>query len=129
MKAIKNGVDPIPVHGGLGGAYYFRNSRGESVAIVKPTDEEPFAPNNPKGFVGKALGQPGLKPSVRVGETGFREVAANLLDYDQFFQPPICPILRAPYLLFFLLQVPSNLQMASTKTSNNTCIHFDNFVS
>lgn len=68
VKAIKNGVDPLPVHSGLGGAYYFRNVRGESVAIVKPTDEEPFAPNNPKGFVGRALGQPGLKRSVRVGD-------------------------------------------------------------
>ncbi|GFZ18334.1 phosphoinositide 4-kinase gamma 7 [Actinidia rufa] len=87
VKGMKNGVDPIPVHGGLGGAYYFRNSRGESVAIVKPTDEEPFAPNNPKGFVGKALGQPGLKRSVRVGETGFRKVAAYLLDYDHFANP------------------------------------------
>ena len=48
---------------------------------------------------------------------------------DQFSQPPVCPILGAPYLLYFSLQVPSNLQMASTKTSNNTCIHFDNFVS
>ncbi|KAK9277892.1 hypothetical protein L1049_027449 [Liquidambar formosana] len=91
VKAMKKGVDPIPVHGGLGGAYYFRNSRGESLAIVKPTDEEPFAPNNPKGFVGKALGQPGLKRSVRVGETGFREVAAYLLDYDHFANvPPTC---------------------------------------
>ena len=36
-----------------------------SGGTVKPTDEEPFAPNNPKGFVGKAPGQPGLKRSVR----------------------------------------------------------------
>ncbi|XP_022889717.1 phosphatidylinositol 4-kinase gamma 7-like [Olea europaea var. sylvestris] len=43
VKAMKYGVDPIPAHGGLGGAYYFRDSRGESVAIVKPTDEEQFA--------------------------------------------------------------------------------------
>nr|GEY36357.1 hypothetical protein [Tanacetum cinerariifolium] len=67
VKAMKIGVDPVPVRGGLGGAYYFRNSRGESVAIVKPTDKKPFAPNNPKTFVGRALGQPGIKRSVRVG--------------------------------------------------------------
>ncbi len=58
-KAVEAGVDPVPAGGGLGGAYYFRNRRGESIAIVKPTDEEPFAPNNPKGFTGRALGQPG----------------------------------------------------------------------
>ncbi|KAL5987477.1 Phosphatidylinositol 4-kinase gamma 7 [Asimina triloba] len=100
VKAIKNGVDPIPVHGGLGGAYYFRNSKGESIAIVKPTDEEPFAPNNPKGFIGRALGQPGLKPSVRVGETGFREVAAFLLDYDHFANVPPTVLVKITHSVF-----------------------------
>ncbi|KAF8399222.1 hypothetical protein HHK36_015087 [Tetracentron sinense] len=100
VKAIKIGIDPIPVHGGLGGAYYFRNSIGESVAIVKPTDEEPFAPNNPKGFVGKALGQPGLKRSVRVGETGFREVAAYLLDYDHFANVPSTALVKITHSIF-----------------------------
>lgn len=99
-KAIKMGVDPIPVHGGLGGAYYFRNCKGESVAIVKPTDEEPFAPNNPKGFVGKALGQPGLKRSVRVGETGFREVAAFLLDYENFANVPPTALVKITHSIF-----------------------------
>ncbi|XP_011079569.1 phosphatidylinositol 4-kinase gamma 5-like [Sesamum indicum] len=100
VKAMKNGVDPLPVHSGLGGAYYFRNVRGESVAIVKPTDEEPFAPNNPKGFIGKALGQPGLKRSVRVGETGFREVAAYLLDYDHFANVPPTALVKITHSVF-----------------------------
>ncbi|KAK8322705.1 hypothetical protein V6Z12_A12G184000 [Gossypium hirsutum] len=100
VKAIKMGVDPLPVHSGLGGAYYFRNSRGESVAIVKPTDEEPFAPNNPKGFVGKALGQPGLKLSVRVGETGFREVVAYLLDYGHFANVPPTALVKITHSVF-----------------------------
>ncbi|KAK7360710.1 hypothetical protein VNO77_02719 [Canavalia gladiata] len=100
VKAIKMGIDPIPVHSGLGGAYYFLNSRGENVAIVKPTDEEPFAPNNPKGFVGKALGQPGLKRSVRVGETGFREVAAYLLDYDHFANVPPTALVKITHSIF-----------------------------
>ncbi|XP_068637070.1 phosphatidylinositol 4-kinase gamma 7-like [Aristolochia californica] len=100
VKAIKNEVEPIPVHSGLGGAYYFRNVRGESIAIVKPTDEEPYAPNNPKGFIGKALGQPGLKRSVRVGETGFREVAAYLLDYDHFANVPPTVLVKITHSVF-----------------------------
>ncbi|XP_051144369.1 phosphatidylinositol 4-kinase gamma 7-like [Andrographis paniculata] len=100
VKAIKHGIDPVPVRSGLGGAYYFRNVRGESVAIVKPTDEEPFAPNNPKGFVGKALGQPGLKRSVRVGETGFREVAAYLLDYKNFANVPPTALVKVTHSIF-----------------------------
>ncbi|KAK8508023.1 hypothetical protein V6N11_073532 [Hibiscus sabdariffa] len=100
FKAIKMGVDPLPIHSGLGGAYYFRNPRGESVAIVKPTDEEPFAPNNPKGFVGKALGQPGLKLSVRVGETGFREVVAYLLDHGHFANVPPTALVKITHSVF-----------------------------
>ncbi|CAI9761823.1 unnamed protein product [Fraxinus pennsylvanica] len=100
IKAMKNGVDPLPVHSGLGGAYYFRNSRGENVAILKPTDEEPFAPNNPKGFVGKALGQPGLKRTVRVGETGYREVAAYLLDHDHFANVPPTALVKITHSIF-----------------------------
>uniref|UniRef100_A0A1D1XH27 1-phosphatidylinositol 4-kinase n=1 Tax=Anthurium amnicola TaxID=1678845 RepID=A0A1D1XH27_9ARAE len=105
VKGIKAGVDPVPVHGGLGGAYYFRSMRGDNVAIVKPTDEEPFAPNNPKGFIGKALGQPGLKKSVRVGETGFREVAAYLLDYDNFANVPPTILVKATHSIFNVNEV------------------------
>lgn len=100
VMAIEMGVNPIPVGSGLGGAYYFRNCNGENVAIVKPTDEEPFAPNNPKGFVGKALGQPGLKRSVRLGETCFREVAAYLLDYDQFANVPPTALVKITHSIF-----------------------------
>ncbi|KMZ56633.1 Phosphatidylinositol kinase family-like protein [Zostera marina] len=100
VKAIRNGVEPNPVTGGLGGAYLFKNNRGEEMAIVKPTDEEPFAPNNPKGFVGKLLGQPGLKRSVRVGETGFREVAAYLLDYDHFANVPPTVLVKITHSIF-----------------------------
>uniref|UniRef100_A0A2P2K4V0 1-phosphatidylinositol 4-kinase n=1 Tax=Rhizophora mucronata TaxID=61149 RepID=A0A2P2K4V0_RHIMU len=100
VMAMRNGVDPIPIYGGLGGVYYFKNCCGDNVAIVKPTDEEPYAPNNPKGFVGKVLGQPGLKRSVRVGETGFREVAAYLLDHDHFANVPSTALAKVTHSIF-----------------------------
>lgn len=100
VTAIRSGVDPVPISSGLGGSYYFRNVLGDRVAIVKPTDEEPFAPNNPKGFVGRALGQPGLKKSVRVGETGFREVAAFLLDHDNFANVPATALVKITHSIF-----------------------------
>jgi hypothetical protein len=59
------------------------------VAIVKPTDEEPLAPNNPKGFVGRSLGDPGLKKSIRVGEAALREAAAFLLDHEVHHPAPV----------------------------------------
>lgn len=100
MKALDSGVEPIPAGGGLGGAYCIQNAMGEKIAIVKPTDEEPFAPNNPNGFVGRTLGQPGLKRSIRVGETGFREVAAYLLDHGHFAQVPPTALVKATHSIF-----------------------------
>ncbi|XP_073525823.1 uncharacterized protein [Phyllobates terribilis] len=100
IKAINHGVDPVPVKNGLGGAYYFKNINGENLAVIKPTDEEPFAPNNPKGFVGMSLGQPGLKHSVRVGETGIREVAAYLLDNGNFANVPATALVKVTHSIF-----------------------------
>ena len=99
-KGIEAGAQPVIAKGGLGGAYYFRNCFGENVAIVKPTDEEPFAPNNPKMLTGRALGQPGLKPSIRVGETGLREVAAYLLDHEHFAKVPVTALVNATHSIF-----------------------------
>lgn len=118
VKAMKDGIDPIPVCGGLGGAYYFRNCQGDNCAIVKPTDEEPYAPNNPKGFVGKVLGQPGLKRSVRVGETGFREVAACLLDYDSFANVPSTALVKVTHSIFNVNdEVNGNKQLEQKEVS------------
>ncbi|KAH9329215.1 hypothetical protein KI387_001323 [Taxus chinensis] len=100
VKALDSGVEPIPVGGGLGGAYFIQNTAREKIAIVKPTDEEPFAPNNPYGFVGKTLGQPGLKRSIRIGETGIREVAAYLLDHDHFAKVPPTALVKATHSIF-----------------------------
>lgn len=129
VKAMKMGVEPIPVNGGLGGAYYFRNEKGQSVAIVKPTDEEPFAPNNPKGFTGKTLGQPGLKPSVRVGETGYREVAAYLLDYDHFANVPPTALVKITHSVFNVNDgMDGNKSLEKKKLVSSKIASFQKFV-
>lgn len=86
--AMASGVQPIPLPSGLGGAYVFRNQNGNNIAVAKPVDEEPLAFNNPKGLGGQMLGQPGLKRSIRIGETGVRELAAYLLDHGGFAAVP-----------------------------------------
>lgn len=40
--------EPERASEGLGGTYFFKDEAGSKVAIVKPCDEEPLAPNNPK---------------------------------------------------------------------------------
>ncbi|XP_061369951.1 phosphatidylinositol 4-kinase gamma 1 [Gastrolobium bilobum] len=86
--AMASGVQPIPLPSGLGGAYAFCNQSGNNIAVAKPVDEEPLAFNNPKGSGCQMLGLPGLKGSIRIGETGIRELAAYLLDHGGFAGVP-----------------------------------------
>ncbi|VFQ91110.1 unnamed protein product [Cuscuta campestris] len=97
---LASGIIPEPVPSGLGGAYFLQSSNGNRVAVAKPIDEEPLAINNPKGFGGRMLGQPGLKPSIRVGETGFRELAAYLLDHGGFAGVPPTALVKISHVAF-----------------------------
>jgi len=40
--------EPVASSEGLGGTYFFSSEAGGRVGIMKPVDEEPLAPNNPK---------------------------------------------------------------------------------
>lgn len=57
---------------GLGGTYFFKDDLGNKVAIVKPCDEEPLAPNNPKVCFTSSASLPLLRllpsPSTAVRE-------------------------------------------------------------
>jgi hypothetical protein len=84
IDGLKAGQSPEAVLEGMGGTYFLTDDKGEKSAIFKPCDEEPLAPNNPKQWQGRAMGAPGMKPGIRVGEAALREVAAYLLDHDGF---------------------------------------------
>jgi len=60
---------------GVGGTYFVQDGNGQSVAVFKPTDEEPGAVNNPKKPLQKLL----LPP----GGGAIREVLAYLLDKNR----------------------------------------------
>eukprot|EP00212_Chloropicon_laureae_P005775 CAMPEP_0197493872 /NCGR_PEP_ID=MMETSP1311-20131121/25190_1 /TAXON_ID=464262 /ORGANISM="Genus nov. species nov., Strain RCC856" /LENGTH=777 /DNA_ID=CAMNT_0043039177 /DNA_START=418 /DNA_END=2751 /DNA_ORIENTATION=- len=99
-RGFRGGSTPERMREGLGGCYVFKNAEGKKIAVAKPTDEEPLAPNNPKGFVGRQLGDPGLKPTVRVGEAGIREAAAYLLDHGHFAKVPCTSLARMTHECF-----------------------------
>ncbi|XP_074306802.1 phosphatidylinositol 4-kinase gamma 8-like [Silene latifolia] len=98
--ATASGIDPELLSNGLGGAYLLRGRNGDNLAVAKPIDEEPLALNNPKGFTGRMLGQPGLKRSVKVGETGMRELAAYLLDHGGFAKVPPTALVKFSHVVF-----------------------------
>jgi len=57
------------------------------VGFWKPIDEEPFAPNNPRGMCAP-FGSETCRPGVKSGESSLREVIAYLLDHEGFSSVP-----------------------------------------
>eukprot|EP00879_Flechtneria_rotunda_P003896 GHRR01004136.1.p1 GENE.GHRR01004136.1~~GHRR01004136.1.p1 ORF type:complete len:856 (+),score=330.29 GHRR01004136.1:2389-4956(+) len=100
IRGLKARQDPEAAREGMGGTYFFANELGTKCAIFKPCDEEPLAPANPKGYIGRALGDPGWKSTVRVGEAAMREVAAYLLDHEHFAQVPHTVLVQAQHPMF-----------------------------
>ncbi|EGR26934.1 phosphatidylinositol 3- and 4-kinase family protein, putative [Ichthyophthirius multifiliis] len=86
-KGLNQNINPKITDSGISGSYFIENQRRKKIAIFKPFDEEPYTPNNPKGYVGQ-LGQEGIRKGIRSGEQCFREIAAYLLDYDNFHNVP-----------------------------------------
>ncbi|KAL6766876.1 hypothetical protein ACKKBG_A37730 [Auxenochlorella protothecoides x Auxenochlorella symbiontica] len=100
VRGLRAWQEPEAAAEGFGGTYFFRDEDGARCGIMKPCDEEPLAPNNPKGFVGRQLGDPGLKPTVRVGEAATREVAAYLLDRGHFSRVPHTVMVEISHPIF-----------------------------
>ena len=91
-EGIGQGLSPSLALDGMGGTYVLRDAKRRPVAAFKPRDEEPFAPNNPRGLAGK-MGQPGIHPTIPSGESHIREVLAYGLDHHGFAAVP--PTLQA----------------------------------
>eukprot|EP00331_Platyophrya_macrostoma_P032801 CAMPEP_0176437752 /NCGR_PEP_ID=MMETSP0127-20121128/18831_1 /TAXON_ID=938130 /ORGANISM="Platyophrya macrostoma, Strain WH" /LENGTH=594 /DNA_ID=CAMNT_0017821483 /DNA_START=213 /DNA_END=1996 /DNA_ORIENTATION=- len=87
QEGFNLGLFPKPTLEGTSGVYFIRNSNRKNIGIFKPVDEEPFAPNNPKGYQGK-LGSQGFRRGILSGEAASREVAAYLIDEKEFFGVP-----------------------------------------
>jgi hypothetical protein len=112
--ALASGLTPELVDDGLGGTYFIsRRSPGapgnkKKICVFKPRDEEPNAINNPKKqrheeYV--ALGAPGLKGGIRVGDAALNEWAAYAIDSTErarhFSRVPPTAVVRIEHSAFF----------------------------
>jgi hypothetical protein len=92
-KGLHMGLVPQAVSFGVSGSYFLRGCdktnlvRVGNQAIFKPLDEEPYAPNNQKGYTGK-FGSRSMREGIRSGEGAAREVAAYMLDAKQVHRVP-----------------------------------------
>jgi len=87
QEGFNLGLIPKLNSDGTSGSYFLKNKFRKVIALFKPFDEEPMAPNNPRGFADK-MGSRGLKPGVLSGESAIREVAAFILDQGFAGVPP-----------------------------------------
>lgn len=110
-RGLALGFKPALAPDGSGGSYFLSDARKKRVGVFKPADEEPFAENNPRGYVphnttsasNGALSSlveeednaEWLRQGIRPGELCLREVAAFLLDHDGFSSVPMTTLAEA----------------------------------
>jgi hypothetical protein len=87
MQGLSLGLKPKLSEEGTGGTYFLRNRKKQNIAVFKAEDEEPFAPNNPRNYIGP-MHSAGFRKGILSGEGAIREVAAYLLDSKSFFGVP-----------------------------------------
>ena len=123
---------PTLILEGTSGTYMMRNTNKDVVALFKPIDEEAFAPNNQKGYNGK-FGQESFRKGILSGEGSIREVAAFLLDKNNFFFVPETTFVEVSHPVFNknsneLLSIDNN---TFTKVRNSIIHNFvlENLVS
>ncbi|CAN0144068.1 unnamed protein product [Hapterophycus canaliculatus] len=81
MRGLDRGFKPELTLEGTGGTYFLQDAARQKVAVFKPQDEEPFAPNNPREAMQGGLGggTVSMRPGIDAGESYLREVAAYIL--------------------------------------------------
>lgn len=100
-RGLAVGIKPALAPDGSGGSYFLSDARKIRVGVFKPADEEPFAENNPRGYVphntSSTSDEDGewLRQGIRPGELCLREVAAFLLDHDGFSGVPMTTLAEA----------------------------------
>jgi Phosphatidylinositol 3- and 4-kinase/Ubiquitin family len=99
QQGLALGFSPMLALDGTGGTYFMKTLHKNVGAVFKPTDEEAYAPMNPKSYSGK-LGEVGLRPGVLSGEAAYREVAAFLLDKKNISNVPETVLVQAQHPTF-----------------------------
>eukprot|EP00555_Chaetoceros_dichaeta_P015011 CAMPEP_0198257172 /NCGR_PEP_ID=MMETSP1447-20131203/6908_1 /TAXON_ID=420782 /ORGANISM="Chaetoceros dichaeta, Strain CCMP1751" /LENGTH=758 /DNA_ID=CAMNT_0043944001 /DNA_START=394 /DNA_END=2670 /DNA_ORIENTATION=+ len=106
-RGLALGLKPDLVLDGSGGTYFLRDARKVPVAVFKPADEEPYAENNPRGYVRTCGAEDedcddsmSMRVGIKPGEACLREVAAFFLDHDGFSRVPMTTLAEARHPTF-----------------------------
>lgn len=100
-RALALGLKPEFILEGSGGTYFLHDARKAKIAVFKPADEEPYAENNPRGYLQQTTGQHMyLREGVVPGEACIREVAAFMVDHAGFSNVPMTTLVEARHPSF-----------------------------
>ena len=110
-SSLASGLKPELSFDGTGGTYFMKDFNHNKLAVFKPIDEEAYAPNNPRDYVGQ-FGQPSLRAGVLSGEGVFREAAAYLIDHNGFSNVPPTTLVEAAHASFNN-SIDANVQIAA----------------
>ncbi len=86
--ALAYGIKPVLVLDGSGGTYFLHDVHKRKIAVFKPADEEPYAVNNPRGYVksgiatGSSMGMMGMG-SLYLDNTTSNENKCDS-DFDEY---------------------------------------------
>lgn len=100
-RGLAVGLKPDLVLEGSGGTYFMKDASRNKIGVFKPADEEPYAENNPRGYLRQ---QPdddlALRAGIVPGESCVRELAAYLIDHDGFSGVPMTTLVEARHPAF-----------------------------
>jgi len=100
-RGLAVGLKPDLVLDGSGGTYLLHDARKRPIVVFKPGDEEPYALNNPRGYVNASSKDDlSMRAGILPGEAFLREVAAYLLDHDGFSSVPMTTVVEARHKAF-----------------------------
>ena len=122
-KGMVIGLSPQLTFDGTAGTYMLRDQNRNIIGIFKPIDEEAYAPNNPRGFVGD-FGQKTLRNGVLSGEGVIREVASYMMDHNHFswVPPTIFAEVMHPSFNYTLSQETDSSNLDNTSTQYQSVI-------
>ena len=99
-RALALGLKPEFILEGSGGTYFLHDPRKVKIAVFKPADEEPYAENNPRGYLQQAGPDVFLRRGIVPGEACIREVAAFMMDHSGFSGVPMTTLVEARHPTF-----------------------------
>ena len=115
-RGFKFGQSPVLSEDGTSGTYFLKDDNDSVVSVFKPIDEEPYAPNNPRGMKAP-FGSVTCRPGVKSGELTIREVIAYMLDHEGFSDVPATTLVEASHPSWASSPVSKNPEFSALITS------------